>query len=263
MSLWNLLLLDPMINALLFIYNLLGSYVLAIFLLTALIRVITYPLTQQQQRSARRMQDLAPELEKLKKKYGKDREAMAAKQMELYRENGVNPASGCVPTLIQFPIIIGLYRAITLSLAGSPSQLLNLSQHVYAALPNLNDLIPIQSKFLWLNLGSPDPFFILPVLVVATTFLQQKLLTPPTADPQQASMTQSMQYTMPIMIGVFAINLPSGLSIYWITSGVIGLLQYALDGRIALVNRILGREEDDADKSKKTKPKSKPKKAKK
>ena len=125
---WNLLVLDPMINALLFIYNLFGSYVLAIFLLTVLIRLITYPLTRQQQRSAKRMQELAPEIEKLRKKYANERETLSAKQMELYRERGINPAGGCLPTIVQFPVLIGLYQAITQSLAASPLQLLNLSQ---------------------------------------------------------------------------------------------------------------------------------------
>ena len=251
---WNLLVLDPMINALLFIYNLFGSYVLAIFLLTVLIRLITYPLTRQQQRSAKRMQELAPEIEKLRKKYANERETLAAKQMELYRERGINPAGGCLPTVIQFPVLIGLYQAITQSLAASPLQLLNLSQHVYDSLPNVNKLIPLESSFLWLDLAAPDPFFILPVLVVVTTFLQQRLLTPPSADPQQAAMTQSMQYTMPIMIGFFALSFPSGLSIYWITSSLMGLIQYAADGRIAFVNRLLNREKS-ADDKKADKPK--------
>lgn len=201
------------------------------------------------------MQDIAPEIEKLKKKYGNDREAMSAKQMELYRERGINPASGCVPTVIQFPILIGLYQAITQSLAASPLQLLNLSQHVYSSLPNVNDLIPLESSFLWLDLAAPDPFFVLPVLVVLSTFLQQRLLTPPSADSSQAAMTQSMQYTMPIMIGFFALSFPSGLSIYWITSSVLGLVQYAADGRVDLVNRLLKRGGSDDDK-KASKPKT-------
>lgn len=259
---WNLLVLDPMINALLFIYNLFGSYVLAIFLLTVIIRLITYPLTRQQQRSAKRMQELAPEMEKLRKKYANDREALAAKQMELYRERGINPASGCLPTLIQFPVLIGLYQAITQSLAASPLQLLNLSQHVYASLPNVNNLIPLKASFLWLDLASPDPFFILPVVVVVTTFLQQRLLTPPAADSQQAAMTQSMQYTMPIMIGFFALSFPSGLSIYWITSSLMGLVQYAADGRVSFVNRLLKRGDSADDKKATSKPK-KPVRAKK
>jgi YidC/Oxa1 family membrane protein insertase len=261
MQFLELVFLDPMVNALLFLYGLLGDYVVALVLLTIIVRLLTYPLTRQQQRSTRRMQELQPELEKIKKKYEKDREQLAAKQMELYKKHGVNPTGGCLPTLIQFPILIGFYRAITQTLAASPLQLLNLSQHVYRTLPNLNDLIPLDSRFLWLDLAAPDPFFVLPVLVVATTFAQQKLLTPPSADPQQAGMAQSMQITMPIMIGFFALTFPSGLSIYWITSSVVGIAQYVAEGRATFINKLLGREEEDAggktkklDKGSKSKP---------
>ena len=247
---WSLLILDPMVNALLFLYNMLGNnYVAALFVLTVFIRAITFPLTQRQLSSSKRMQELQPELEKLKKKHGGDQEAMAAKQMELFREHGVNPLGGCLPTLIQFPILIGLYQAITQTLAASPLQLLDLSQHVYATLPNLADLVPLQSRFLWLDLAGPDPFYILPVLVAVTTFLQQKLLTTAGADPQQAAMTQSMQITMPLLLGFWALTFPAGLSIYWIVSSVIGIGQYAAIGRVAFVNRLLGREASDDSKT--------------
>jgi len=251
MQFLELVFLDPMVNALLFLYGLLGNYVLALILLTIIVRLLTYPLTRQQQRSTRRMQELQPEIEKIRKKYENDREQLAAKQMELYKKHGVNPAGGCLPTVIQFPILIGFYRAITQTLAASPLQLLNLSQHVYSTLPNLNDLVPLDSRFLWLDLAAPDPFFVLPVLVVATTFAQQKLLTPPSADPQQASMAQSMQITMPIMIGFFALTFPSGLSIYWVTSSLIGIIQYVAEGRVTFINRLLGREEETGEKTKK------------
>ena len=251
MQFLELVFLDPMVNALLFLYGLLGNYVLALVLLTIFVRLLTYPLTRQQQRSTRRMQELQPEIEKIRKKYENDREQLAAKQMELYKKHGVNPAGGCLPTVIQFPILIGFYRAITQTLAASPLQLLNLSQHVYPTLPNLNDLVPLDSRFLWLDLAAPDPFFVLPVLVVATTFAQQKLLTPPSADPQQASMAQSMQITMPIMISFFALTFPSGLSIYWVTSSLIGIIQYVAEGRATFINRLLGREEEAGEKTKK------------
>jgi YidC/Oxa1 family membrane protein insertase len=240
---WNLLILDPMVNALLWLYGVLGNnYVLSIFLFTILIRLITFPLTWQQQKSMLAMQELQPELEKLKKKHGKDRETRQQKQMELYREAGVNPAGGCLPMLVQFPVLIGLYQAITQSLAASPLQLLNLSQHIYPWLPNLATLIPLDSRFLWLNLAAPDPWYVLPALVVITTFLQQHLLTPPSADPQQQATTQMMKFYMPLFIGYISITFPSGLSIYWVASNLIGVLQYALLGQVDFINRLLGRE---------------------
>ncbi len=241
---WDTLLLNPMVNVLIWFYGLFGhSFVFAILLLTILIRMITFPLTWRQQKSAAAMQQLQPELKKIQEKHKGDAETLQRKTMELYREAGVNPLGGCLPTLIQFPILIALYQAITRSLAASPLQLIELSQHIYqplpaalAWLPQPASLIPLSSRFFWLNLASPDPYFILPVLVVVTTWLQQKLLTPPSSDPQSAAMSRSMQLTMPLFIGYISLTFPSGLSIYWVFSNLIGFAQYAMMGQASLKN---------------------------
>jgi len=240
---WNLIIVDPMVNALLWIYSVLGhNYILAIILLTILIRLLTFPLTWQQQRSAKSMQDLQPEIQKIQKKYADDKEKLSQKTMELYREAGVSPLGGCLPTLIQLPILIGLYQAIMQTLAGSPTQLLNLSQHIYRA-STFAALVPLNSQFLWMDLGQPDPYYVLTVLVVGSTWLQQKLLTTPSADPQQQAMTRQMQLMMPLMIGWFSITVPSGLSIYWVASNIIGFVQFAAMGRVNLINQLFGRGE--------------------
>lgn len=240
---WDFI-INPFVTTLTFLYSILGqNVVLAIVVFTVLVRLITYPLTIQQQRSTKAMQQLQPELKKLQEKYKNDPETLQAKTLELYREAGVNPLGGCLPTLIQFPILIALYQAITRSLAASPLQLIDLSQHVYELpdgllnwLPRPTSLIPLDSNFAWLNLGQPDPYFILPVLVVVTTWLQQKLMTPPSTDPQSAAMSRSMQLTMPLFIGYISLTFPSGLSIYWILSNIIGFIQYAAMGRASLKN---------------------------
>lgn len=252
MNVWNAFILDPMINSLIWLYGLLGgSIFLAIMLLTVLIRMLVWPLTVQQQRSAKAMQEIQPKLNELQKKYKDDPETMNRKRMELFQENNINPLGGCLPLLIQFPILIGLYRAIIFALASSPLQLMELSQHLYPAatgffswLPDATALIPLNSRFAWMDLASPDPLYVLPVLVVASTFIQQRLLTPPTTgDDQQASMTRSMQFTMPLMIGFFSLQFPAGLSVYWVASNIIGTIQYAMMGRASLDN-LLGRSED-------------------
>ena len=132
--------------------------------------------------------------------------------------------------LIQFPVLIGLYQAINLAMAASPVQLLDLSKHIYSFLPDVARLIPLQNQFAWLNLGLPDPIFILPLFVVATTWLQSRVMTPPTAgqDPQAAQMSQSMAVTMPLMIGYMSLQFPSGLSIYWVVSNIVSIVQYAI-----------------------------------
>jgi YidC/Oxa1 family membrane protein insertase len=222
-------LISPLINALLVFYRLLGnSFPLALVVLTVLLRVVTLPLTLPQQRQTRRMSELQPQLKELQKKYGNNREKMTQEQMKLYREHGVNPLGGCLPLILQLFIMIAFYQAITGALALNPLQLMALSQRVG---PDIAALLPIESHFLWLDLGQPDPFFVLPVLVVATTYLQQRVMTPASADPSQASMSRQMNIMMPLMFGLFALQFASGLSIYFIVSNVIGIAQFALIGR--------------------------------
>lgn len=230
---WNTLIVDPMINALLFFYDILNNnFVLALAVFTLLIRLITLPLNVRQQRSMMKTQEMQPQIQAIQKKY-KDN---PQKMQEEFRKIGYNPAdslTGCLPTLIQFPILIGLYQAIMISLGTTPQALFELVPRVYSSI-NLNELIPIANTFLWLNLSQPDPFFVLPVLVVVSMFVQQKLLSPtPKKDAKKgaeqenpaAAMTQSMQYTLPLMFGFFSLQFPSGLSIYFILANVIGIAQ--------------------------------------
>ena len=108
---------------------------LTIIVFTVLTRVLTFPLTQQQIKSSRGMQEIQPQMKKLQEKYKNDREKLASEQMRLYKEHGVNPLMGCLPLLVQMPILLGLYGAISRSLAATPLQLLDLSHRiVYATL---------------------------------------------------------------------------------------------------------------------------------
>ena len=235
------IIVNPFITILLFLCQILGgNVVLAIIVFTILVRLATYPLTMKQQRSTKAMQEIQPEMKKLQEKYKNDRERLAAAQMELYREYGVNPLAGCLPLLIQFPILIGLYRAIVATLAATPLQLLDLSGRLW--IDDLSSAVPMDSRFLWLNLATPDPLYILPILVVVTTWLQQKLLTPATASSasgdkstdQAAAMSRQMMMLMPIMFGFFSLSFASGLSIYFIVSNIIGIGQYSMMGKIDL-----------------------------
>jgi YidC/Oxa1 family membrane protein insertase len=238
------IIVNPFITILLFLYQILGgNVVLAIIVFTILIRVATYPLTLKQQRSSKAMQELQPELKKLQEKYKNDRERLAQAQMELYREYGFNPLAGCLPLLIQLPIMLGLYRAIVTTLAATPLELLNLSGRLWV--PELSNMVPLDNKFLWLNLAVPDPLYVLPILVVATTWLQQKLMMPatPASDSgdrsadQASQISRQMMTIMPLMFGFFALSFASGLSVYFIASNLIGIGQYALMGKIKLPGR--------------------------
>jgi len=234
MQLWDIFITQPMVNSLMFLYQLLfNNFTLSIVVFTVLVRALTYPLTYQQQKATKALTELqqSDRWKKMQEKYGKDREKMSQEQMKLMQEAGVNPFGSCLPTLIQFPILIGLYQAITRAMAVSPLQLLDLSQQLYKFLPNAATIIPLDNKFLWLNLGLPDPYFVLPLLVVVTSYVQSKMMTPATGgagDPQMQQTTQMMGPMMAVMFGWISLNFPSGLSIYFVVANLIGVAQYAL-----------------------------------
>jgi YidC/Oxa1 family membrane protein insertase len=228
----------PLANVMLLFYSLLGNQtVLAIAAITILINLILLPLTLGQQRSARRMQEIQPELEKLKKKYGSNREQFAQEQAKLFKERGINPVGGCLPLLVQMPIWFGLYRAIVMLVPTAPLDVFEFSKHIYNWLPGVQGLVPLQSTWLGMDLGRPPGMpqwwsYLLPVLVFGTSWLQQKLISPPSAaptdssQPSAASMTQQMQIMMPLMFGVFSLQFAVGLSIYFIISNLIRIAQY-------------------------------------
>jgi YidC/Oxa1 family membrane protein insertase len=227
----------PFANLLLLLYQYLGQQtIVAIAALTVLIRLLILPLTLSQQRSAQKMQKLQPEIEKLREKYGDDQETLAQEQMKLWRKAGVNPAGGCLPLLIQLPIMIALYRAIIFIVPSTPLQLFQFSGQIFIDrwLPSLRGLVPLQSTFLRMDLGQPPSpeqwwSYALPILVFATSWLQQKLLTPPSAGDGQSQaqmMNQQMQIMMPLMFGFISLQYATGLSIYFIISNLFGMAQY-------------------------------------
>jgi YidC/Oxa1 family membrane protein insertase len=241
---WDTLILNPMINALLWIYAVLSqNFGLAIIMFTLIIRLVTVPLTLQQQRSQQRMQELqqSKRWQDMQKKHKGDKQKLQEEQLKLYREVGFNPMSGCLPTLIQLPIIFGLYGAITRALASTPGQLLGLSVHLYPLTPDR--LIPLNSQFLWMDLAKPErlylPFLpatigipVLTILVVITTYMQSKLTTPSSPNAQGGQMSQMMTLYMPLLLGYFSFTFPAGLALYFVTSNVLAVVQYAATGKV-------------------------------
>jgi YidC/Oxa1 family membrane protein insertase len=249
MSPWDYF-ISIFVNVLIWIYDIVGhNFGLAIILFTILIRIVTWPLNAQQMKSASAMQELQndKEWQAIQKKYAKDREKLAQEQMRIYREKGINPFSSCLPTLIQFPIIIALYQSIIRALASTPLDLLKLSRSLF--LPNVSDIIPLNSKFLWMDLGRPEAVAIfglaiptLALIVAITTYIQAKLTMPTSSTPgdQGAAMSGMMSIYMPLMLGWFAITFASGLSVYFITSNILGIVQYAMQGKANWHNLIPG-----------------------
>lgn len=245
------------VNSLLWIYNLLGTvpgaFGISIILFTILIRLVTWPLNAAQLKSAKAMQDLQndKDWQAIQKKYEKDREKLAQEQMRIYREKGINPFSSCLPMFIQLPVIIALYQSITRSLATTPFSLLELTRSISGFL-DVSSVIPLSSSFLWFDLSRPEYVnipginFHLPVLaliVALTTYVQTKLTTPPPsggANDQTAAMTGVMSIYMPLLLGWFALTFPSGLSVYFITSNLLGITQYAMMGKANWRNLLPG-----------------------
>jgi YidC/Oxa1 family membrane protein insertase len=181
------------------LYKIFGNYGWAIVFLTIIVRIPFIPLVNKGQKSMKRLAELQPKMQDIKEKYKKDRERMNKEMMELYKHHKVNPASGCLPLLIQIPVFFALYKVllIAIELRGAPFMLY------------IKDL------------SLKDPYYILPVLMGITMFLQQKL-TPATGDPKQQKM---MLWFMPVFLTFLFLNLASGLVLYFFVSNLLSIAQ--------------------------------------
>ncbi len=237
---WETIIVQPFTNLLLVITMLVKNFGIAIILFTLVIKAITYPLSSKQLKSSQGLQDLQndPAYKKEMAKYADNKEKAAEIQMKYYKEKGINPFGSCLPTVIQFPIIIGLYQAIMRVMASTPLELVKLERIVYPFL-DVNKILPIQNRFLWMDLGQPERLFIggfgipvLAILVLITTFIQSKIMQPPTqTNDQGAAMNNSMMLMMPFMMGYMAYQFSAGLALYFLTSNIATVIQYAAMGR--------------------------------
>ena len=177
-----------------------ASYAWAIILLTIIVKMALYPLTVKQVKSMKAMQELSPKMKKIQEKYKDNPQMMQQKIGALYKDAGVNPLAGCLPLLIQMPILMGMYYSLY----------------------NFSYPTPESAYFLWMtSMSDPDPLYILPVLSALTTFLQQKMTTTDSNNPQM----KMMMFIMPLFIGWISINFPSGLVLYWVTMNVVQIVQ--------------------------------------
>lgn len=224
---WDLILINPMLNVLVVLYSALAhNFGVAIVVFTILTRFLLLPLTLKQLRSSKALSVLQPKIQEIQKQYAKSREKLAQELSRVYREAGVNPLGCFLPMLLQLPIWIALYQSIILAL-GSVDK---LSPHLYSW-SIVQNAVPLSPDFLWLDLSRPDSFFLLPLVVIASTWVQQKMMTMPTSDPKQQSMNKMMTWMMPMMFGVLTISFPSGLALYWVVSNLVGIvIQYYVTG---------------------------------
>lgn len=234
-ELYNLLFYQPILNALVFFYKVLGNFGLAIILLTLFIRGLLIPLTLPAIRSAKKMKDLAPELEKIKKKYGKDKKRLQQEQLKFYKAQGINPASGCLPYILQFFVLIALYRAFMFFIAGGGE---------------IGGLV-VSTNFLWFNLTEPDKYLALPILAGASQLILSKMMitkTPRSAPTElklrnkqkkkkddmaetMGEMQKQMMYLMPLMTVFIGARLPSGLALYWVATTLFSVGQQYIVAR--------------------------------
>ena len=240
---WDAFLVHPLMAIALFFYSLAKDFGLAIILLTVAIRLAVYPLYVTQIRSQRAMQELGPAMNELKAKYGKDRQRFAEEQMKLYKERGVNPAAGCLPLVLQLPILFALYSALVQlgcglghSLGAACTASITHDEASRILLPLIPNpiaeggMLDTSAHWIpWLNgLHERDPFFILPVLAGAVQLVASVMAMPQkpvaTNDPN-ARMFQSMAYTFPLMTVFLGASFPAGLTLYWIATTVFQIVQ--------------------------------------
>ncbi|MBI2849202.1 MAG: membrane protein insertase YidC [Chloroflexi bacterium] len=186
------LLAEPINSFLQFTFKVTGNYFLAIIMLTVATRILLFPLNIKQMRYTKKMQELQPRLKELQQKHKDDREKLNQATMELWKQENINPVTGCLPIIVQLPILIALFQVL-----NNPAN------------------FPGKTQFLFWNVTTPDPFYILPILAGVTTYFQQKLLT---TDRSQ----RSMLYIFPPMIAFFSLRFPAGLTLYWVVTNLTG-----------------------------------------
>ncbi len=199
------------------IYDMVGNYGISIILFTILTKILLLPINIKQTQSTKKMNELNPKIKALQAKYKNDKERLNEKLMELYKEEKYNPAGGCLPLLIQMPIIIALFRVLQ-----SPT--------TFVFTPEQFDAI--SKSFLWLpDLGLPDKMYILPVLSALTTYFQMNMVAAKgNTDPNM----KTMNMVMPIMLGWITVKFPSGLAMYWVVGNLFTIAQQFLMTKTAL-----------------------------
>lgn len=249
------------------LYHLFGDLALSIIVMTLIIKLILFPLTVKQLKSMKATQALQPQMAEIKKKYAKDQQAQALAMQALYKEYGINPLSGCLPLLIQLPVLYGLYQALNI-MVHSATQLKTLNDALYFFVPKFSVPPNVDLNwFTWINpawhfsLALPDPTHILPILAALATFVQLRMSQASQAkttvssnknDTANATMQSMkyMQYIMPLFTLFIGWTFPAGLALYWTISSIFqAVQQYLISGWGGLMpaNLPFGNKENNND----------------
>ncbi len=227
---WNEILIKPIFNLLFLLTYYTNSLGISIILLTLFIKVLLFPANLPSIKMASKKAVLDKDLQKLKKKYKNNKTLLSKKQMELYKKHGINPASGCLPNIVQILILIALYR-VFISILNND---LNVSFFYFDFLKNAK----LSTEFFIWDLAKPDKLYVLPVLAALVQFLTSKLMAPAvkasekiakktesSQDDLMVSMQQNMVYMTPVMTLIIGAKLPSGLILYWFVSSLFSFIQ--------------------------------------
>ncbi|MEW5783619.1 MAG: YidC/Oxa1 family membrane protein insertase [Bacillota bacterium] len=225
-----------------YIYGVIPNFGVAIILLTLLVKLITFPLNNKQIQSAKRMQELQPEIKKIQQKYKNDKEKQNKAVMEFMQENKMNPLAGCMPLIIQFPILIGIFRLLSQAERFIVPRIDGFNPYLIQSIEFL-DLLSIQ-KFDTANLlnFSVSIYYLFPIIAGVTTYIYQKQTM---ADANQ----KMLLYMMPVMITFFSFSFPAGLVLYWILNNVYSMGQHYLVGYLGNLKK--GQAEDTGKKGEK------------
>lgn len=194
-------------------------YAMAIIITTIIFKLILLPISLHQSKSSKKMNEIQPKMKEIQTKYKNDPQTMQAKMTELYKEHKYNPASGCLPLLIQLPIILAFFKVM-----GDPASFAFKDPGVYEAM---------NKTFFWIkNLEVADPYLWgLPLLAAATTYLQSLTMVQPSTDPQAQATQRMMNMFLPIMIFMAAKGFAAGLALYWVISNIFSIVQQVISNR--------------------------------
>lgn len=241
-NLHSTILVNPIFNLLALVFQATGSLGWSIIGLTIIVKALSIPVILPSLKSAKKQRDLQPQLNKLKKKYKYDKKKLAEKQMELMKEHGVNPASGCYTMIITILIFTALYSVIRQ--ITQVTDVVEINSHLYANFLKFKSLDQLNTSFLYLDLTKPDPYYLMAVLAGAFQFVLAKMSmpyneagvkaakkTPDKKDDIAYNMQQQSMYIMPAMMVFLGISLPAGVIIYIITSALFSIVQnYFVNG---------------------------------
>jgi len=195
---WFAIIAKPLLHSIKLFYGYLHNYGLAIILITVILKIFFFPLTHKSYKSMKEMQKLQPKMQELKEKFKDDRDGLNRSVMELYKTHKVNPLGGCLPMVVQIPVFFGLYKALMFSVELRHAPF-----------------------YFWIqDLSAKDPYYITPIIMGATMFIQQKM-TPTNMDPVQAK----MMLALPVVFTAMFLNFPSGLVLYWLVNNILTIAQ--------------------------------------